>query len=139
MLSISPGATLGFFFENRISSPFFTFIFTFLYTSETLKYTVTSLFFVKRCVLSPESDPRDMPHACVIPAERIVQQSTPLFISVTKPAADDPSRLVDAKGGEFTSFELDGLWITTRVIPKTFPAPSASITRIDLSWDPEVL
>ena len=94
---------------------------------------------VKRCVLSPESDPRDMPQACVIPAERIVQQSTPLFISVTKPAADDPSRLVDAKGGEFTSFELDGLWITTRVIPKTFPAPSASITRIDLSWDPEVL
>ena len=44
-----------------------------------------------------------MPRACAIPAERIVQQSTPLFISVTKPAADDPSRLVDAKGGEFTS------------------------------------
>ncbi|MBQ9739446.1 MAG: U32 family peptidase [Kiritimatiellae bacterium] len=94
---------------------------------------------VKRCVLSPECDPRDTPHACVIPAERIIQQSTPLFISVTKPAAEDTSRLVDAKGGEFTSFELDGLWITTRVVPKTFPAPSAPVTRIDLSWDPEVL
>ena len=93
---------------------------------------------VKRCVLSPESDPRDVPHACVIPAERLVQQSTPLFISVTKPAAEDASRLVDAKGGEFTSFELDGLWITTRVVPKTFPASAASLTRIDLSWDPEV-
>ena len=94
---------------------------------------------VKRCVLSPESDPRDTPQACAIPAERIIQQSTPLFISVTKPAAEDTSRLVDAKGGEFTSFELDGLWITTRVVPKTFPAPSAPVTRIDLSWDPEVL
>ena len=93
---------------------------------------------VKRCVLSPESDPRDTPQACAIPAERIIQQSTPLFISVTKPAAEDTSRLVDAKGGEFTSFELDGLWITTRVVPKTFPAPSAPVTRIDLSWDPEV-
>jgi hypothetical protein len=74
----------------------------------------------------------------VIPVERLVQQSIPLFISVTKPAAEDASRLVDAKGGEFTSFELDGLWITTRIVPKMFPASSASLTRIDLSWDPEV-
>jgi hypothetical protein len=94
---------------------------------------------VKRCVLSPESDLRDIPQACAIPMERILQQSTPLFISVTKPAANDPSRLIDAKGNEFTSYEHDGLWITTRVIPKTFSVSSDSISRIDLSWDPEVL
>lgn len=92
---------------------------------------------VKRCVLSPESDSRDMPRSCAIPAERIVQQSTPLFISVTKPAAEDPSLLIDAKGGEFTSFETDGLWVTTRMVPRTFPAPDAVAVRIDLSWDPE--
>lgn len=93
---------------------------------------------VKRCVLSPECDPRDMPRSCVIPAERLVQQSTPLFISVTKPAADDASRLLDAKGNEFTVFPLDGLWVTTRIVPRTFPAPSDAVMRIDLSWDPEV-
>lgn len=94
---------------------------------------------VKRCVYSPEGDPRDVPPQCPIPVERIVQQSTPLFISVTRPSAEDPSRLIDAKGGEFASFEIDGLWITARMVPRTFPAPSGVIARVDLSWDPEVL
>ena len=91
---------------------------------------------VRRCVLSPESDPAADASAFPIPAERLVQQSTPLFISVTKPAAADPSRLADASGGEFTSFPLDGLWVTTRPTPRTFPAPADAISRIDLSWDP---
>ena len=93
---------------------------------------------VNRCVYTPEGDPRDVPPQCPIPVERIVQQSTPLFISMTKPFAEDVSRMVDAKGGEFTSFETDGLWITTRMVPRTFPAPSGGISRIDLSWDSEV-
>ena len=93
---------------------------------------------VKRCVFSPEGDPRDVPIECPMPIERIVQQSTPLFISVTRPAAEDPSRLIDAKGGEFVSFELDGLWVTTRAVPRTFPVSAAGVTRIDLSWDAEV-
>ena len=92
---------------------------------------------VKRCVYTPEGDPRDVPPQCPIPVERIVQQSVPLFISVTRPSVEDPSRMVDAKGVEFSSFECDGLWITTRMVPRTFPAPSGGISRIDLSWDPE--
>lgn len=88
----------------------------------------------KRCVASPESD-ADIPR-CAIPVERLVQQSTPLFISVTRPAAKDPARLTDPSGGELTSFELDGLWITTRPVPRTFHAPSGASTRTDLSWDP---
>ena len=92
---------------------------------------------VKRCVLSPEADQRDIPQSFAIPVERIIQQSTPLFISVTKPASENSSLLLDAKGGEFTSFEVDGLWITTRMAPRTFPAFSNAISRIDLSWDPE--
>jgi hypothetical protein len=93
---------------------------------------------VRRCVLSPECASADMPRSCAIPAERLVQQSTPLFVSVTKPASKDPSRLVDAKGCEFASFETDGLWVTTRTVPRTFPAPPDAIERVDLSWDPEL-
>ena len=92
----------------------------------------------KRCVYTPEGDPRDVPPQCPIPVERIVQQSTPLFISVTRPLAGDPSRMLDAKGVEFASFWLDGLWVTARAVPRTFPAPSGGIARTDLSWDPEV-
>ena len=93
---------------------------------------------VKRCVYSPEGAPGDAPPQCPIPVERIVQQSTPLFISVNRPFLEDPSHMTDAKGVEFASFESDGLWITTRVVPRTFPVPPSGICRIDLSWDPEV-
>ena len=109
-----------------------------VYSFNTQSIRALSELGVKRCVLSPESDTRDMPVAYAIPVERIVQQSTPLFISLTRPAADDPTRLIDAKGGEFTSFELDGLWVTTRMIPNTYQASSVPVRRIDLSWDPEV-
>ncbi|MBO5940105.1 MAG: U32 family peptidase [Kiritimatiellae bacterium] len=93
---------------------------------------------VRRCVLSPEADQRDIPQSFAVPVERIVQQSTPLFISVTKPASEDSSLLMDAKGGEFASFQVDGLWVTTRMAARVFPASSNAISRIDLSWDPEV-
>jgi hypothetical protein len=92
----------------------------------------------KRCVYTPEGDPHDVPPQCPIPVERLVQQSTPLFISVTRPMAEDPSRMLDAKGVEFASFETDGLWVTARAVPRTFPAPTVGIARTDLSWDPEV-
>ncbi len=89
----------------------------------------------KRCVLSPEDDPSHGTAAFPIPAEHLVQQSTPLFISVTKPAADNATRLTDADGKTFSSFLVDGLWVTTRLAPRTFPVPSDVATRLDLSWD----
>lgn len=91
---------------------------------------------VKRCVLSPEDGMASERVGHCIPAEHLVQQSTPLFISVTRPAAADPSRLADATGGEFTAFLLDGLWVTTRLSPRTFAAPENAMRRVDLSWDP---
>ena len=92
---------------------------------------------VRRCVLSPESDPATDVSAFPIPVERLVQQSTPLFISVTRPAAADPSHLVDAAGDTFVSFSLDGLWVTTRHVPRTFDVPADALVRLDLSWDPD--
>ena len=63
--------------------------------------------------------------------EFLAQQSTPLFISLTKPEAE-PGDL----GGDFTFFRRGGLWITTRESPRTFDVPAGSPSRIDLSWDP---
>ena len=107
-----------------------------LYAFNRLSAAALAEMGVRRCVLSPESDPVADVSAFPIPAERLVQQSTPLFISVTRPAAADPSRLADASGGEFTSFPLDGLWVTARPTPRTFPASDDATTRLDLSWDP---
>ena len=106
-----------------------------LYTFNGLSAEALAALGVRRCVLSPEDDPSHETTAFPIPAEHLVQQSTPLFISVTKPAADDPSRLAAADGDVFTSFALDGLWVTTRLVPRTFPVSSGVATRLDLSWD----
>ena len=106
-----------------------------LYAFNALSAAALAEHGVKRCVLSPEDDPAHEAASFPIPAEHLAQQSTPLFISMTQPAAADPSRLVDASGGEFTSFLLDGLWITTRSAPRTFPVPAGATTRLDLSWD----
>lgn len=94
---------------------------------------------VSRCVMSPESDVSGEASSFPVPVEHLVRQSTPLFISVTKPAVDDPSRLTDEAGGEFTAFETDGLWVTVRAEPRTFAAPGGSAARTDLSWDPQPL
>ena len=51
---------------------------------------------------------------------------TPLFVSLTKPG--DQS--------ELAVFERDGLWVTTKRVPRTFDLPEGVSTRIDLSWDP---
>ena len=91
---------------------------------------------VKRCVMSPESSQDADTSAFPIPVEWLVRQSTPLFISVTRPAAEDPSRLVATNGDEFTAFPLDGLWVTARAEPRSFSVPSGAATRLDLSWDP---
>ncbi len=103
---------------------------------------------VARTVMSPESSaaaaagepPFQTPlpgTAGAAPVEFLVRQSTPLFISLTRPAAEDPSRLTGLDGDSFISYFSDGLWITIRAEPRTFPRPSGDgvILRTDLSWD----
>jgi putative protease len=69
--------------------------------------------------------------------EHLIRQSTPLFISLTRPATPDPSRLVGLTGDTFSAYQIDGLWITARTEPRRFhtPPPDAP-QRTDLSWNP---
>ena len=59
--------------------------------------------------------------------EFLSQQSTPLFVSLTRPAA---------RPADLAVFRRDGLWVTTRPVPRTFAVPEGASCRIDLSWDP---
>ena len=85
---------------------------------------------VTRAVASPENTQENLEFlaTCPLPVECLEQQSTPLFISLTQPAAD-------CTGGDFTVFPLDGLWITTRKVPRRFTPPANAPRRLDLSWD----
>lgn len=97
-----------------------------------------------RCVASPENAAENLhllatetssapPHA-----EFLIRQNTPLFLSLTRPATPDPAHLTGLRGDTFTSFPLDGLWVTTRTEARRFRVPgNAATTRVDLSWDPE--
>ena len=88
---------------------------------------------VTRAVASPENAQENLEFlaASPLPVECLEQQSTPLFISLTPPAAD-------CTGGDFTVFPLDGLWITTRAGPRRFSPPPNAIRRLDLSWDAQI-
>ncbi|MBR1587328.1 MAG: U32 family peptidase [Kiritimatiellae bacterium] len=91
---------------------------------------------VLRHVASPESRPTSSAAGACIPlTERLVRQSTPLFISLTRPETTDPSRLVGLAGDTFAAYPVDGLWITTRPEPRRYPAPPEAPRRVDLSWD----
>ena len=101
---------------------------------------------IRRHVASPESyhlpsSESRPPLSCAagfsLPlTEHLIRQSTPLFISLTRPATPDPSRLVDLTGDTFSAYQIDGLWITARTEPRRFhtPPPDAP-RRTDLSWD----
>ena len=90
-----------------------------------------------RHVASPESAPLSCPAGGSLPRpERLARQTTPLFISLTRPETPDPSRLVGLTGDTFAAYPLDNLWITARPEPRRFPAQPEAICRIDLSWDP---
>jgi predicted nucleic-acid-binding protein len=94
---------------------------------------------IKRAVASPENNHGNLEELSrlKLPFEFLDEQSTPLFISLTKPMAKDPSELTGLKGDKFTSFEMDGLWITTRLEPTPFSPPSgAKAIRSDISWNP---
>ena len=91
---------------------------------------------VRRHVASPESAPLSCAAGGSLPStERLSRQSTPLFISLTRPETPDPSRLVGLKGDEFAAYPIDGLWITARPEPRRYPAPPEAPCRVDLSWD----
>jgi hypothetical protein len=83
---------------------------------------------VKRFVASPENDRENLQYLAEsgYDVEFLQQQSTPLFMSLTKPAEQH----------ELAVFERDGLWITTKRLPRTFDVPEGVSTRIDLSYAP---
>ncbi len=92
---------------------------------------------VKRCVASPECGrDADSITAPGIEVEFLSRQSTPLFISVTRPLAEYAAHLTSVDGREFSSFETDGLWVTVRTTPRAFPVPPGRPARLDLSWNP---
>ena len=93
---------------------------------------------ITRAVASPENSPENLDFLAhsALPVECLEQQSTPLFISLTPPAAADTTRLTGREGDTFTVFPLDGLWITTRAVPRRFTLPAEAPRRLDLSWDP---
>ena len=85
---------------------------------------------VKRFVASPENNRENLQYLAEsgYDVEFLTQQSTPLFVSLTEPAANPAGLAV---------FQRDGLWVTTKPVPRTFETPEGVSTRLDLSWDPE--
>ena len=85
---------------------------------------------VKRFVASPENNRENLQYLAEsgYDVEFLTQQSTPLFVSLTEPAA---------RPTELAVFRRDGLWVTTKPVPRTFETPGVVSTRLDLSWDPE--
>ena len=85
---------------------------------------------VKWFVASPENTRENLQYLAEsgYDVEFLTQQSTPLFVSLTEPAA---------KPTELAVLQRDGLWVTTKKVPRTFETPAGGATRLDLSWDPE--
>ena len=79
---------------------------------------------VKRFVASPENDEENLKEleASGFFVERLARQSTPLFISLTRPEAQL----------ELAVFERDRLFATTKRQVREWPGGS----RYDYSWDP---
>ena len=85
---------------------------------------------VKRFVASPENVRENLSYLAEsgYNIEFLAQQATPLFVSLTKPAAEQADGLA--------IYRRDNLWVTTRPVPRTFDAPAGSSVRLDLSWNP---
>ena len=86
---------------------------------------------VKRFVASPENSEENLAALAEggFDVEFLERQSTPLFISLTEPAA---------RPAELSVFKLGRLWVTTKPAPRMFDVPHGASSRVDLSWDPEV-
>lgn len=83
---------------------------------------------VKRFVMSPEPAAKETFDSRSCTAEFLVQQSTPLFISLSPPAFMPES-------DSLCVFERDGLYVTVRRVPRTARAFDGIDERVDLSWD----
>ena len=95
---------------------------------------------VKRFVASPENNRENLQYLAEsgYDVEFLTQQSTPLFVSLTEPAAGSGKDSASPLGiGEYVSYQRDGLWVTTKKTPRTFETPGGASVRTDLSWDPE--
>lgn len=84
---------------------------------------------VKRFVASPENGRENLRLLAESghDIEFLSQQSTPLFVSLTQPAA---------RPADLAVFRRGGLWVTTKHAPRTFAVPEGASERVDLSWDP---
>ena len=85
---------------------------------------------VRRAVASPENSRENLRAlaASGFAVEFLSRQSTPLFISLTKPETEGVDGL--------KVFRRGGLWVTTREKPRQFAPPDGAPTRVDVSWDP---
>ncbi len=93
---------------------------------------------ILRMVASPENNRRNLEFLAESGSavEFLDRQSTPLFISLTKPAVDDPSYMTGLDGNKIMANKIDEHWITTHLEPSTFHVPDAAQTiRTDISWD----
>ena len=83
---------------------------------------------VRRFVASPENARANLQYLAEsgYAVEFLAQQATPLFVSLTRPAAETVSGLAIYRRGN--------LWVTTRPVPRTFDPPAGAPTRLDLSW-----
>jgi len=86
---------------------------------------------VKRFVASPENNFENLQYLAEsgYAVEFLKQQTTPLFISLHRPA----SGIGDV--GEVSVYERDGLFITAKRQAREFKVPEGAAERIDLSWD----
>ena len=102
-----------------------------LYAFNTRALAELSAAGVRRFVASPENSRENARSLAEsgYDVEFLLQQSTPLFVSLTEPALPSPL--------PFSVFRRDGLWVTTKPTPRTFDAPEGASVRVDLSWDPE--
>jgi len=84
----------------------------------------------RRFVASPENGRENLAYLAEsgYDVEFLAQQSTPLFVSLTKPASDGLDGVA--------VFRRGGLWVTTKPVPRTFETPKGASSRIDLSWSP---
>lgn len=123
-----------------------------LYASNRLAVSELRSLGLSSFVLSPECDLANMCALAesALPAELLVYQQVPLFISETQPcvegglSSDEATSLTDRRGRVFVTHKMDGRWITNASIPLDRRNESKDLpfgrTRVDLSWsaDPQL-